>query len=129
MPTESVIAVISVKSKMTLKELDHGLDNLLNVVPLDLKFRRFIHPRTEKPIPPIMKFLVFYAQPDSIKPILSRIQKFYANALNSRRDFTEAIIPSLQQINPFEVDLGIWDELRRITGPVSLSVGNMQGYR
>ncbi|MDD2467254.1 MAG: hypothetical protein PHI97_24975 [Desulfobulbus sp.] len=113
-PPESVIAVISVKSKMTSKELDHGLDNLLSVVPLDLKFRRFIYPKTGKPMPPIMKFLVFYSQPDSIKAILPRIQNFYANALQLRSDFTASIIPSLQRINPFDVDLEIWDDLRRI---------------
>ncbi|EKD37588.1 MAG: hypothetical protein ACD_75C01076G0002 [uncultured bacterium] len=92
-PPESVIAVVSVKSNMTRKELRGGLDNLLSVAPLDCKLRK-------KPMPSISKFLVFYTRPDPIEWILPAIQTFYAKTLQEQHDLMDALVPPLKQYDP-----------------------------
>ena len=40
-PPESVIAVLSVKSNLNNQDIDEGLENLLSLTPIELRFRTF----------------------------------------------------------------------------------------
>lgn len=113
-PPESVIAVISVKNRMTPLKLRHGLDNLLSVAFLDAKFRRSILTRNQKRMPAIAKFLVFYSQPQCTKNILPTIQEFYADVLAKQSELVRVIVPPLQRIEPLELDYENWEEVRRV---------------
>jgi hypothetical protein len=113
-PPESVIAVISVKSRMTPQELRHGLENLLSVAALDAKFRRSILTRNQRRLPAIAKFLVFYSQPQSTENIFPTIQEFYANVLAQRSDLASVIVPPLQRVDPLKLDYENWEEVRRV---------------
>jgi hypothetical protein len=115
-PPEAVIAVISVKSKMTLPELRHGLDNLLSVAQLDINFRHFLlrNGQSLVPVPPISKFLVFYSQPSSTKNILPTIGKLFNRTLAERPELAKSVVPPLQKVNPTSPFDPYWDEVRRV---------------
>lgn len=113
-PPEAVIAVVSVKSKMTLSELRHGLDNLLSIAPLDTTFRSLLLQNGQRLLPPILKCLVFYSQPDATENILPAIKDFFCQVLTERVDLADSVIPPLQNVNPRAHDDPNWDEVRRI---------------
>jgi len=113
-PPESVIAVISVKSTMTLSELKGSLENIMSVVPLDYAYRStYINKRTGQPLPPISKFIIFYSQPKSLRSILPRIQEYYADFMTQKTEILHPLVEALKKIDPFKGDDPNYIETRR----------------
>ena len=113
-PPESVVAVVSVKSRMTYSDLKGSLENLLSVAPLDFAFRStYINKITGVALPPIAKFAIFYNQPNNIKEILNRIKIFYANVFSKHSDIAKPVIDAMRQVNPLNNTDPNWDTIRR----------------
>jgi hypothetical protein len=109
-----VVAVISVKSKMTLGEIESGVKNLMSVAPLDCKFRaNVLVPGTDKPLPAIAKFLVFYSQPESIKSVLPRVGSVVSDAVATSPDLSVRIVKAMTECDPFDGHHPSWEEARR----------------
>jgi hypothetical protein len=100
---ESVVAVISVKSKAEDKDIRDGLSNLLSVTPLDMAFRGARTDDTGKPLfPPIVKILIgFEALPPNCLDVVGR---FYRKEIAVRPDIASRLQNALSQINPMGLD-------------------------
>lgn len=121
---ESVLAVVSVKSKMTLGALAHGLDNLLSIAPLDLQFRRGLVLRSsEKPLPAIMKFLIFYEGPASLQNATQKIGNFFVQELSKNRELTNVLVTALSSVNPFNPAWEHRQDLLRIFPRMIITLG------
>jgi len=113
-PPEAVVAVVSIKSKMTLPELANGLQNLMSVGPLDYAFRsNWLMPGSNTPLPAIAKFLVFYSQPDSTKSILPRIGSVVSDAITASAEVSKRVAKAMRKCDPFEGQDPNWEEARR----------------
>lgn len=112
---ESVIAVVSVKSKMTTEHLRQGIDNLASVAPLDLTFRKGLtFPATGRLLPAIAKFLLFFSQPDSHNSMLRNGAETVRTAVHRHEDMEAHLVQSMRAVDPFRRQDPMWDEARRV---------------
>jgi hypothetical protein len=100
-PPESVIAVISVKTRMEPKDLREAADNLRSVTPLDLAYRAGLQP----PLPPISKFIVTFdgcRDPASLgRAVAEHIQTWFG----TDQRLVNALIPVLAALEPTDPSL------------------------
>lgn len=112
---ESVIPVVSVKSKMTTEHLWQGIDNLASVAPLDLTFRKGLtFPATGRLLPAIAKFLLFFSQPDSHNSMLRNGAETVRTAVRRQGDIEGHLVQSMRAVDPFRGQDPMWDEARRV---------------
>jgi hypothetical protein len=113
-PPEAVVAVVSVKSRMTLAELESGLRNLMSVAALDYGFRsNWAMPGTDKPLPAIAKFLVFYSQPDSTDSVLERIGSVASEIIVKSPEISKPLTKAMIACDPCSSHDPNWEEARR----------------
>lgn len=125
-PPESVIAVLSVKSNLNNRDIDEGLENLLSITPIELRFRNFSSPQTQNPIfPPITKILIAYDSKRKPDRIQHRISKFYTTIFSRNAElggFLREACTRIDPINPSDQDQYLISRiLPRMVGTVRLT--------
>jgi len=103
-PPESVVAVISVKSNLKAEDLENGLENLLSVSRIEMRYceDRVSRDGTALLLPPIAKFLVAYRAPRNPEEALKTIAEFLANWLRAAREIRDPLVATLRELNPWE---------------------------
>lgn len=99
---EAAISVISVKSNLHNRDLQQGLENLLSVTPIELRFRQFppVH-GNHTAIPPITKFLVGYATRRRPASISAFVSNYYKKLFAENADLARVLTKVYSDIDPF----------------------------
>jgi hypothetical protein len=102
---EAVIAVVSVKSRMSTKEIRQGLKKLMSVAPPDAAFRSNVKlPSTDRALPAIAKFLVFYSQAASTNNVLPTVASTLSDLFATRIDLAHPLVDALRCVDPIQRD-------------------------
>lgn len=99
-PPESVVSVLSVKSRLDNRDLKDGLDNLLTVTPIELRFREFQWADHAGAFPPITKFLVAYSTRRPPQNIQKFVADYYIRLFATDGALATALTTALKEINP-----------------------------
>jgi len=100
-PPEAVISVISVKSNLHNRDLQQGIENLLSITPIELRFRQFppIH-GNQMAIPPITKLLVGYTTRRKPAKISDFVSGCYRKLLAENSDLMKILTKVYSEIDP-----------------------------
>jgi len=122
---ESVIAVISVKTRLAAQDLVHGLENLYSVAVLDFAYRHRPRPPTldeERGHLPILKFLVSYEGATDITKTLMGMSEFYIDVLSREPMVAVPVMVALRDLNPFDPLVEHRDRVDRLFPQMVLSL-------
>jgi hypothetical protein len=101
-PPEAAICVISVKSNLLNRDLKQGLENLLSITPIELRFRQFVPVQgNQMAIPPITKFLVGYATRRRPGSILAFVSDYYKKFFVKNTELATHLSRVYSEIDPF----------------------------
>jgi hypothetical protein len=102
---ESVVAVISVKSKLDPEDIRSGIKNLATVVPLDVEFRsKRRRKRDGEPVRPILKAVVAYELPKDRDNARRTIVSAINESLFADRKLARGLVKALRDLNPIDPD-------------------------
>lgn len=102
---ESVIAVVSVKSKLTSDDLKHGIENLfsLNVLDINYKYNFSSYYPDSSEFYPISKFLVFYDGSElSNDDICQKIASIYLELIGKEKICKKYLSEILKEIDFYD---------------------------
>jgi len=103
---ESVISVISVKSRLVTKEIEDGLSNLESIIPLDMELRdnfRSYYPKDQSCMP-ISKYLLFINEKNVTKEnkrkYCESISEHFKTLFKNNNSYSEYLVNILNEMNP-----------------------------
>jgi hypothetical protein len=99
---ESVIAALSVKSKLDSAQLRDALENLQSIVPLDCLYRSKVDRESRKLLHrSILKIVVAYESSISAETTLQTVSRYYEDIFATNAAYAASIAKILSDIDPF----------------------------
>lgn len=99
---ESVIAALSVKSKLDSAQLREALENLQSIVPLDRLYRSKVDRESGKLLHrSILKIVVAYESSISAETTLQTVRTYYENIFATHSAYAKSIARILSDVDPF----------------------------
>ena len=123
-PPESVIAAIAVKSKFGKRDIENGLDNLLSISPIEIKFRNWVNKDTGKPMyEPILKIFFSFRDPKTEDSALKAAAQFFVDTFSQNEEFATEMYEALVDFNPIQPNAIDVMRVERIIPKLLISVG------